>query len=40
MMRHHQGGLEMAQYAAEHGETAVVRTLRQSIAESRTARRG
>ena len=37
MMRHHQGGLEMAQYAAEHGETDVVRTLARSIAESQTA---
>ncbi len=37
MMRHHQGGLEMAEYAQEHGETAVVRTLARSIAESQTA---
>ena len=37
MMRHHQGGLEMAEYAPAHGETAVVRTLARSIAESQTA---
>jgi uncharacterized protein (DUF305 family) len=37
MMRHHQGGLEMAEYAQEHGETDVVRTLARSIAESQTA---
>ena len=37
MIRHHQGGLEMAQYAAAHGETDVVRTLATSIADSQTA---
>ena len=37
MIRHHQGGLKMAQYAAAHGETDVVRTLAKSIAESQTA---
>ncbi len=37
MMRHHQGGLEMAEYAVEHAETPVVRTLAQAIAESQTA---
>jgi uncharacterized protein (DUF305 family) len=37
MIRHHQGGLEMAQYATEHGETDVVRTLAKSIADSQTA---
>jgi uncharacterized protein (DUF305 family) len=37
MMRHHQGGLEMAEYAAEHGETTVVRRLAQTVAESQTA---
>jgi uncharacterized protein (DUF305 family) len=37
MIRHHQGGLEMAQYATAHGETAVVRTLARSIADSQTA---
>ena len=37
MTRHHQGGLDMAEYAAEHGETAVVRSLATSIADSQTA---
>ena len=37
MIRHHQGGLEMAQYAAAHGGTDVVRTLATSIADSQTA---
>lgn len=37
MIRHHQGGLPMAQYAQAHGETAVVRTLAKSIADSQTA---
>jgi uncharacterized protein (DUF305 family) len=37
MMRHHQGGLEMAEYAQAHGETDVVRMLARSIAESQTA---
>jgi uncharacterized protein (DUF305 family) len=37
MIRHHQGGLEMAQYAQKHGETEVVRTLAKSIADSQTA---
>jgi uncharacterized protein (DUF305 family) len=37
MIRHHQGGLEMAQYAEAHGETAVVRSLAKSIADSQTA---
>ena len=37
MMRHHQGGLEMAQYAVENASTPVVRTLAQAIAESQTA---
>jgi uncharacterized protein (DUF305 family) len=37
MIRHHQGGLEMAQYAEQHGETAVVRSLAKSIADSQTA---
>ncbi|TFV61271.1 UNVERIFIED_ORG: DUF305 domain-containing protein [Bacillus sp. AZ43] len=37
MMRHHQGGLEMAEYAQEHGDTGVVRTLARQIAESQTA---
>jgi uncharacterized protein (DUF305 family) len=37
MIRHHEGGLEMAQYATAHGETDVVRTLAKSIADSQTA---
>ena len=37
MIRHHQGGLGMAQYAEAHGETAVVRSLAKSIADSQTA---
>jgi uncharacterized protein (DUF305 family) len=37
MMRHHQGGLEMAEYAEANAETDVVRTLARSIAESQTA---
>ena len=37
MIRHHQGGLEMAQYAQQHGETGVVRSLAKSIADSQTA---
>ena len=37
MIRHHQGGLAMAQYAEQHGETAVVRSLAKSIADSQTA---
>jgi len=37
MMRHHQGGLEMAEYAVEHAGTPVVRSLARAIAESQTA---
>jgi uncharacterized protein (DUF305 family) len=37
MIRHHQGGLEMAQYAEAHGKTAVVRRLAAAIAETQTA---
>jgi uncharacterized protein (DUF305 family) len=37
MIRHHQGGLGMAEYAMEHAETPVVRILAQAIAESQTA---
>ena len=37
MIRHHEGGLEMARYAEAHGETAVVRALAKSIADSQTA---
>jgi uncharacterized protein (DUF305 family) len=31
MLRHHQGGVQMANYAAEHAETAYVRTLAQAM---------
>jgi uncharacterized protein (DUF305 family) len=37
MIRHHQGGLDMAQYAAAHAEVPAVRTLARSIAETQTA---
>jgi uncharacterized protein (DUF305 family) len=37
MIRHHQGGLEMAQYGAQHASEAVVRGLARSIAETQTA---
>jgi uncharacterized protein (DUF305 family) len=37
MTRHHQGGLDMALYAEENGETTVVRDLARSIADSQTA---
>jgi uncharacterized protein (DUF305 family) len=37
MIRHHQGGLEMAQYGQEHAAEAAVRGLAQSIAETQTA---
>jgi uncharacterized protein (DUF305 family) len=37
MIRHHQGGLKMALYAAQHGQVAPVRTLATSIAETQTA---
>jgi uncharacterized protein (DUF305 family) len=37
MMRHHQGGLEMAEHAAEHAEVSAVRTLARTIAESQAA---
>jgi uncharacterized protein (DUF305 family) len=37
MTRHHQGGLEMAEYGAEHAELAAVRGLARSIAETQTA---
>ena len=36
MIRHHEGGLAMARYAEAHGETAVVRALAKSIADSQT----
>ncbi|WP_369134554.1 DUF305 domain-containing protein [Modestobacter sp. I12A-02662] len=37
VIRHHQGGLEMAEYGAEHAELAAVRQLSRSIAETQTA---
>jgi uncharacterized protein (DUF305 family) len=37
MIRHHQGGLEMAQYAAEHAGEPAVRTLAGTMAETQTA---
>jgi uncharacterized protein (DUF305 family) len=37
MIRHHQGGLKMAEYAAEHAQVAAVRTLARSMAETQTA---
>jgi uncharacterized protein (DUF305 family) len=37
MIRHHQGGRDMAEYAAQHAEVAAVRDLARSIAQSQTA---
>jgi uncharacterized protein (DUF305 family) len=37
MIRHHQGGLKMAQYAEANAQLAPVRTLARSIAETQTA---
>jgi uncharacterized protein (DUF305 family) len=37
MIRHHQGGVEMASHAADHAETRVVRSLARGIVESQTA---
>jgi uncharacterized protein (DUF305 family) len=37
MIRHHQGGLKMAQYAEQHAQVAAVSTLARSIAETQTA---
>ncbi|MFD2090538.1 DUF305 domain-containing protein [Blastococcus deserti] len=37
MIRHHQGGEEMAEYAAEHAGLAVVRDLAETIVESQSA---
>jgi uncharacterized protein (DUF305 family) len=37
MIRHHQGGKEMAQYAADHAGEAAVRDLARSILQSQTA---
>ena len=37
MIRHHQGGLEMAEYAAEHSGVPAVSDLAQAIARAQTA---
>jgi uncharacterized protein (DUF305 family) len=37
MLRHHEGGLEMAQYGAERAEVPAVQALARSIAQSQTA---
>ena len=37
MIRHHQGGFDMAQYAAEHAEVPAVADLAGTIAETQTA---
>jgi uncharacterized protein (DUF305 family) len=37
MIRHHQGGLEMAEYGQQHAGEAVVRGLARSIAQTQTA---
>ena len=37
MTRHHQGGLEMAEYGEEHASLPAVRSLARSIAQSQTA---
>ena len=37
MIRHHQGGLDMALYEAEHGDVEAVRRLARTIADTQTA---
>lgn len=37
MIRHHQGGFDMAEYAAEHAEVPAVRDLAQAIARAQSA---
>jgi uncharacterized protein (DUF305 family) len=37
MIRHHQGGLDMALHAAEHADVEAVRRLGQTIADTQTA---
>ncbi|RFU19723.1 DUF305 domain-containing protein [Geodermatophilus marinus] len=37
MIRHHQGGAEMAQYGAEHAQEAAVRNLADSMAQTQAA---
>ncbi|MGV9745296.1 DUF305 domain-containing protein [Rhodococcus zopfii] len=36
MLRHHEGGLPMMEYGAEHGETPAVRTLAQTMVDTQT----
>jgi uncharacterized protein (DUF305 family) len=40
MIRHHQGGREMAEYAAEHAAVPAVARLARTIAETQTAETG
>jgi uncharacterized protein (DUF305 family) len=40
MIRHHQGGTGMAEYAAEHADVYALRTLARSIAETQAAEIG
>ncbi len=40
MIRHHQGGLGMAEYAAEHAQETAVRGLAATIAQTQTAETG
>jgi uncharacterized protein (DUF305 family) len=40
MIRHHQGGLGMAEYAAEHAAVPAVARLARTIAETQTAETG
>jgi uncharacterized protein (DUF305 family) len=37
MIRHHEGGIEMASYAADNAEVSFVRTIAQGMVESQTA---
>jgi uncharacterized protein (DUF305 family) len=37
MIRHHQGGTAMAEYGAQHGQEAAVRSLAQTIVDTQTA---
>jgi uncharacterized protein (DUF305 family) len=37
MLRHHQGGLQMMQYGAEHGETDVVRDLANTMVKTQSS---
>jgi len=37
MIRHHQGGVEMASYAADHASERIVRTLAGGMVEAQTA---